>query len=296
MGYKGRSQTDRHRRPRASETAAPGRTLYHLGFAREVTQAAPPGIEVRVEYPLSLQSRRVDLLLLRRRGVRRRDHEASILCQLWPHLGDHTLLDFKGPTRGFRRGELIRLESYGAEYLATRSEAFDQPSLLCLVLVVPKMTPTLAREIAWLGLHSQAVADGYTLLTGSRYTVIVVLLDRVAEREKDLQAFTDRPTLDKDVAHRILTWLTELATMEDIEQLEDVDDLLDKLIAALGPEMILRHLKPEQRLAGLEPAERLAGLEPAERLAGLEPAELMRALRALPRDLQQTIRSGLKGS
>ena len=138
----------------------PGRrTLYHLGFAWMMKHEAPPGFEVHPEFPLSLESRRIDQLI-RRTGDRTHDHEAGILRGLWPHLGRDTLLDFKGPSRGFRAGELARLVSYGYEYISSHGDAYGALSRLTLVLVVPKMTPTLAREIAWLGLRRQRLRGG----------------------------------------------------------------------------------------------------------------------------------------
>ncbi|MCG8425507.1 MAG: hypothetical protein MJE77_47115, partial [Proteobacteria bacterium] len=272
MGFKRKFPTHRRRRKARVEQYEYRRTLYHLGFARTVNEGVPPGVKLEVEYPLSWDSRRIDQRLVRGRG-KKRDHEAGVLRGLWPHLGEQTLLDFKGPTRGFRRGELIRLISYGGEYLASRTGEFDSPSELSLVLVVPRMTPTLSREIEWMDLRMEPLEDGYARLVGSRYTMIVVLLDRVSREEKNLKPFTHAKKLDKDVAHSTLAWILEVAQMEDIGNLEGLDDLLEKLAATLGPELVLRHFAPEERLAGLEPEERLAGLEPEERLAGLEPEE-----------------------
>ena len=313
VGFKKKSPTRRRRRNARVEQYEYRRTLYHLGFARTVNRGAPPGVKLEVEYPLSWDSRRIDQRLVRSRG-KKRDDEAEVLRGLWRHLGEQTLLDFKGPTRGFRRGELIRLISYGGEYLASRTAEFDSPSELSLVLVVPKLTPSLSREIEWMGLGMEPLEDGYARLVGSRYTMIVVFLDRVSEQEKNLEPFTDAKKLDKEVAHRTLAWILEVAQMEDIRNLEGLDDLLDKLVATLGPDLVLRHLaleerlagldpekvldrfSPEERLAGLEPEERLAGLEPEERLAGLEPEQLARALRSLPQEVQETIRRKLNGS
>ena len=117
--------------------------------------------------------------------------------------------------------------------------------------------------------------------------MLVVFLDKVSEEEKNLKPFTEAKKLDKEVAQRTLAWILEVAQMEDIENLEGLDDLLEKLAATLGPELVLRHFAPEQRLAGLEPE---------ERLAGLEPEQLARALRSLPQEVQETIRRKLNGS
>ncbi|MCG8417059.1 MAG: hypothetical protein MJE77_03835 [Proteobacteria bacterium] len=230
-----------------------------------------------MEYRLSLDSRRIDQRLIRE-GGKKRDEQAEILRGLWRHLGAQTLLDFKGPTRGFRRGELIRLISYGWEYLASHTTEFDSRSELSLVLVVPKMNSTLAWEIEWIDLRMEPLDHGYARLVGSGYTMIVVFLDKVSEEEKNLEPFTEAKKLDKEVAQRTLAWILEVAQMEDIENLEGLDDLLEKLAATLGPELVLRHFAPEQRLAGLE------------------PEQLARALRSLPQEVQETIRRKLNGS
>ena len=126
--------------------------------------------------------------------------------------------------------------------------------------------------------------------------MIVVFLDTVSEQEKNLEPFTDAKKLDKEVAHRTLSWILEVAQMEDIRNLEGLDDLLDKLVATLGPDLVLRHLALEERLAGLDPEKVLDRFSPEERLAGLEPEQLARALRSLPQDVQETIRKKLDGS
>jgi hypothetical protein len=88
-------------------------TLWHESFHAVIVERAPPGIDVIGEFVLSRRPRRADLLLLRRKHLARRDHEARILRGLWPRLAETTLVELKSPSRGFRASDLIRLVSYG---------------------------------------------------------------------------------------------------------------------------------------------------------------------------------------
>ncbi len=114
------------------------------------------------------------------------------------------------------------------------------------------------------------------------YTVLVVLLDRVADAERDdyLKLFTAKFEHIRD--HEALAWAqswlkTDRKDMEHLKHLEGYDDLVRDFAKHFGKQA-LEHLTPEERLAGLEPEQRLAGLEPEERLAGLEPEQRLAGL------------------
>ena len=65
--------------------------------------------------------------------------------------------------------------------------------------------------------------------------------------------------------------------MEEFEILERrfIDSLtIEKRLAGIEPEEIVRVLKPEQRLAGLDPEQRLAGLTEAEAVLAMPDAVL----------------------
>lgn len=127
------------------------RDLWHLGFARLIRQRAPPGFVVRAEVPLSDEPQRADLILIRREDGPRRDDQAELLRALWPFLSADTVLEFKSPVRGFRRNDLKRLASYGAQYHVLEDERLLRPSDLTLVLVVPSRNAALDDEIARMG-------------------------------------------------------------------------------------------------------------------------------------------------
>ena len=228
---------------------------------------------------------------------------------LWPLLTDVALLEFKGPTRGLRPRELGKLLSYGWEYWSQQDSSAAKPSQLSLVLAVPKETPTLLRDYDSCGLRPQPLGGGYVRLTGSVYTIVVVLLDQVADAERDdfLRLFTDdRAKVNDPLAWRwAQAWIRKARTMEDLKHLEGFDDLVQEFIDSLGVDELLRRVTPEQRLAGLDPDEllrrvtpeqRLAGLDPEQRLAGLDPEQLTPPLRSLPLDVQKHIRKNLKDS
>src|SRR4051812_7914753 len=161
------------------------RDLWHLGFARLVRQRAPPGFLVRPEVPLSDEPQRADLILIRREDVPRHDEQAQVLRALWPHLGKDTVLEFKSPVRGFRRNDLKRLASYGAQYHVLEDERLLTPSDLTLVLVIPSRNAALDDEIARMRWRLTPLDGGYGRIDGGVYTVFLVITDEVSEKERD---------------------------------------------------------------------------------------------------------------
>ncbi len=256
------------------------RTFWHYPYADLVMCRLPPGWDVVVEKLLSLQPRVVDMLLLRHPGGERRDDEARVMRGLWQHLTSTVLLEFKGPTAGLRRRDLANLLSYGTEYLAQDECPIARLDELSLVLVVPRETPTLLREYEHCKLTPEPLKDGYVRLLGMPYTVLVVLLDRVADAERDdyLRLFTAKFEHIRD--YGALAWAqswlkTDRKDMEHLKHLEGYEELVRDFAKHFGKQAVLDYMTPEERLAGLEPEERLAGLEPEERLAGLEPAQVL---------------------
>ncbi len=259
------------------------RTFWHYPYADLVMSRRPPGWEVVVEKILSLQPRVADMLLLRHPGGERRDEEAGVMRGLWRHLTSTVLLEFKGPTAGLRQRDLANLLSYGAEYLAEDECPIVRLDELSLVLVVPRETPTLWRELDHCSLKPQPLKDGYVRLLGMPYTVLVVLLDQVADAERDdyLRLFTAKFEHIRD--HEALAWAqswlkTDRKDMEHLKHLEGYEDLVRDFAKHFGKQAVLDHMTPEERLAGLEPEQILAGLSPAQVLAGFEPAERLAGL------------------
>jgi hypothetical protein len=130
-----------------NQHAVRGATAWHPPFYDLLTEGAPPTTEVRTEVVLSQQPRRADLLLLRRKDVPPRDDEARVLRGLWPLLGPVTLAELKGPSSGFRPGDLLRLLGYGTQYHELNVQALPGPSGLTLALFTPALTPSLRAAI-----------------------------------------------------------------------------------------------------------------------------------------------------
>ncbi|MCG8425235.1 MAG: hypothetical protein MJE77_45725, partial [Proteobacteria bacterium] len=222
-----RPTAEAHKGPRAQPVL---KTFWHYPYASLVKERKPANWDVVVEKLLSLAPRAVDLLLLRRKGAKRLDYEARVMRGLWPLLTDVALLEFKGPTHGLRPRELGKLLSYGWEYWSQDDTSPVKPSQLSLVLAIPKETPTLLHEYDSCALQPQPLGDGYVRLTGSVYTMVVVLLDQVADAERDdfLRLFThDRARVNDPLALRwAQAWIRKARTMQDLKHLEGFDDLV----------------------------------------------------------------------
>ena len=274
-------------------------SLWHESFYECVSERAPPGFEVLSEFPLSRRPRRVDLLLLRRRGAPRHDDQAKILKGLWSRLPRVTLLELKSPSRGLRRSDLVRLLAYGMQYQELYWREVTHHSELALVLVVPGPSKALTDELASVGCHLRPLSNGYAQLVGFLYTCYVVFTDEVSEAERDdyLRVFSHHAVQTPEAQHWLEHWIVGKETMANAREREGYDEMLGKLLDSLPPERILRRYKPEERLAGLAPEERLAGLAREQQILAL-PDEVLRALsedyiRSLPHDVQQTIRQRL---
>jgi hypothetical protein len=275
-------------------------TLWHESFYACITERAPPGFDIVAEYLLSLRPRRADLLLLRRSGEPHRDQEAHLLRGLWPRLSQVTLIELKSPVRGFRRSEFLRLCGYGLQYHERNLADLPHASALTLVLILPSLNQAFRDELAALRCALQPLGGGYAEVVGFSYSIYVVCTDEVAEAEQDdfLRIYSHR-TLQTEAAREWLEAfiLRKRDAMPDVTEREDYDEMLDKLLASLPPERVLRNFEPEERLAGLAPEQVLAYYKAENMLPGM-PIEVLRALsedylRTLPEPVQQAIRRRL---
>jgi hypothetical protein len=278
---------------------AGGRTVWHVLFAALLRERRAPGFDVHAEVALSTEPQRADLLLLRQRAPTP-PGEGAVLRGLWPRLGSDSLVEFKSPTRPLRRGDLIRLLGYGAQYHA-REVARLERRALSLVLIVPTLSPTLGDELARLGWRLGRGRGGYAPVEGGPYPSWLVRLDEVGASEGDavLEPFV-RATLTQLRGPARAWWVDHLhgpaveGLMQELSELEGYDELVAALLSPqavrnLPPSMqahILALLSPESVAAGLTaeqlaalPAEKLAAL-PAEKLAASLTAEQLAALPA----------------
>ena len=271
--------------------------LWHLGFANLVQQRAPPNIEVHSEVRLSLEPQRADLLLLRRLDEVRQDESARVLRALWFWLARIAIVEFKSPVRSsFRPGDLLRLLGYGVQYHAAHFHDLTSPLDLTLVLVVPKITPTLLEEIRHMGWVLVSLGNGYSRINGAEYTLLVAATDEVAVAENDafLSIFSHHPVNNPEAAWWLRSWMKETNVKQNIEDIPGYDEICGTLTELMPVEKIMAKFTPEQRLAGLAPEQRLAGLPPEQALLAV-PVEVLRSLpadylRSLPPAIDQEIR------
>ena len=257
------------------------RTAWHVVFAALLKERAPPDVEVRAEVPLGSEPQRADLLLLRRAGGPR--GSGSVLAGLWPLFDLDALVEFKSTTRGFRRGDLVRLLGYGAQWHVAQLERLEARGSLTLVLVLAGLGAALEADLERLGWTLVPLADGYARVEGGPYPVYVVDIDAVAAAEHDdlLGAFGHHTIHTIQANHWWQEHLVMPTNPTDMSKLEGFDDMLRKFVASLPPEQIAECLTPEQRLAGLTLKQRLVGLTEAEIAATVDalPPELLVALR-----------------
>ena len=274
-----------------SQRAPPGKLTYdlwHLSFVNLVQQRAPPNFEVQSEVRLSLEPQRVDILLLRRRRVARRDAAAQVLRTLWHRLARITIVEFKSPVRSsYRPGDLVRLWSYGGQYHAAHMRDLRTRADLTLLLVVPSITRTLRKEIARMGWTLVPLGGGYSRIDGAVYTLFVAATDEVAIAEKGdfLGIFSHHPVTNPAVTWWFRSWTKETMVKQNIKDIPGYDEMREKLFDWLSPEERLAGLAPEQRLAGLAHEQVVLAL-PLEILRELSPSYL----RSLPPEVEQEVR------
>ena len=265
--------------------------LWHESFYACVAERAPPGFDILTEVSLSRQPRRVDLLVLRRKHEPDRDDEAGILRGLWRHMRDVTLVEFKSPTRGLRRSDLLRLFGYGLQYHEQNMDRCGHRSKLGLALVIPGPSRALAGDLAAMDCRLQFMGNGYARVHGFVYDTIIVFTNEVSQSEQDdfLRIFSQHPVQTVQARHWLEQWLTEKSTMPSASKQAGHDEILAKLI---------RSMPLEERLAGLRAEERLAGLDLADMFLAL-PVEMLRGfsdeyIATLPANARQTIRKRLR--
>jgi len=250
-------------------------------------ERAPPGFQIKSEHRLTLEPQRADLLILRSGDAR--VNEARTLKRLWSWLGEQTIGEFKSISHSFRFGDLARLMGYAWQYRAQHGERL-RPDELTLLLVVPDVSPSLRDEIAENGWKMEPLDGGYHRVDTGVYWLYVVVIDDVAEAERDalLSLFGHHPRADAEARRWFGQFvMSDEETRKKMQEMEDYDALVKRFLAELPPEVRLAGLAPEVRLAGLAPELRLAGLAPEQRVADLSVEERLlvmpdEALRLLP--------------
>lgn len=228
--------------------------LWHLAFANLIEQRAPPNFEVQSEVRLSIEPQRADLLLLRRLGTERRDHDARVLLDIWPRLSKVTVAEFKSPSKSsFRHGDLVRLWSYGSVYQTAHITEVPLRSDLTLLLVIPSLIPTLLEEIAAMGWELCDLGRGYRRIDGAVYDLYVAVTDEVAEAERDefLRIFSHKPVTDPAISRWFRHWIAERNMTQNVKDIPGFEEMWQKLLDDLTPEQRLRGLSLTQQLLAL---------------------------------------------
>jgi hypothetical protein len=262
------------------------RTPWHVYFAVFMKQIAPPGIEVTFEVTLTTEPQRGDLLLLHREDVPRRDNDARAFLGLWPLLRTDTLVEFKSLAWPLKKGDLARLQGYGAQYFAAQ---IDRPlglRDLALVLILPTRTPTLVDELARMSWTAISLGNGYDRIEGAGYALYVAIMTEITEAEKDglLGLFSGRKWTRTQI-----TWWWQHRTGSmgemNMQDMPGTDEIIQQMLDSLPPEVRLAGLAPEERLADLAPEQQVLALSDVV-LRGLSKEYLS----SLPAEVQEAIR------
>lgn len=280
--------------PRRSRTSAAHRsthrrrrTAWHLPFATLLREVAPRGFEVQVEVWLSLEPQRADVLILRR-GTGSTQQGAFLFRRLWPLLGQVTVLEYKSPVRSsFRRGDLVRLVSYGASYHSRHAKNLVNCDELTLVLVVASVTPTLRSEIKRMGWTLEQLEGGYARIRGVMYPCYIVAIDDVCQEERSevLRAFSRHPVTDLQVQSWLSVWTKEL-NVQRIRRPTRAE------IHAMREELVER-LQTDLRAIGIAPPELIQRIPPKLLVPNL-PLDMLRAIspeyiKTLPERVQRKV-------
>jgi hypothetical protein len=262
------------------------RTAWHVYFAVFMKQIAPPGIEVTFEVSLTTEPQRGDLLLLHREDAPRRDGDAQAFLGLWPLLRTDTLVEFKSLAWPLKKGDLARLQGYGAQYFAAQIERPLALRDLALVLILPTRTPTLVDELARMGWTAAALGNGYDRIEGAGYSLYLAIMAEITEAEKDglLGLFSGRKWTLTQIRW---WWQHRTGSIEgtNMQDMPGTDEIIQEMLDSLPPEQRLAGLAPEQRLAGLAPEQQVLALSDVV-LRGLSPEYLG----SLPADVREAIR------
>jgi hypothetical protein len=267
------------------------RTAWHPPFTGLLQTFGPRWTVVSGEMQLTIEPLRADdVITLRADTPRDLNDLGTVLCGMWIYVIVVALLEFKSISRPFRRGDLSRLIAYGHIWYFTHQEhnALTLPDKTCrratpgdltLILVVPTITPTLEEEVALLGYTMNVSPDGYTLVTGASFRLLVVDLSVAASAEQnDLMAwFAGRQKLLSVESKRWIWQHSNRGT--DLNQatpdLEGFDEWLAHYVASTPMKQLLPFLPVEELLQSVPANQRLKGISVEERLLSL-PDDMLR--------------------
>jgi hypothetical protein len=220
-----------------------------------------------------------------------------LLASVLANLADHTLVHFKGPSDELERDDARMLLAYALQYLVVAE--IDDPALVALRVVAPRLTPRFVKSLASLGCQLTSTVPGIHEGRLGVFPVRVVETIPVSARVGEHLLYTVTPQMltnpDGFPAFDAEELLVFWALREHVEQIrhpypprrtmkdedkvvESFDQAMARLLERMSPEQRLAGLAPEQVLRAYAPEQRLAGLAPEQRLAGLADAQAVLAL------------------
>ena len=238
----------------------------------------------------------MDILLIRREDGQLREASRRELSALLPLLNRHTLIEFKAPTDSARPGDAAQLFGYSFVWHGqqdVRIPAWD----VSLMLLAPSLNEALRDELQCLICQTSELEPGIHRVTGLPFTTWVVETDVMAERGQPVLSLVSRVFLSdhrriisqlRNSGHvMLLAYALQLIhyfrTLGEDFAMQHTDTqylgpLEDELLSA-----VLQAAPVEKRLAGLSPEEVLRRCTPEELAAGLTDEQAARLRELLER-------------
>lgn len=220
------------------------RIIWHIGFGWRLRRQGPRDFDIFEEFVLAEEPLRIDFLLLRKHPGASVD-DAQTLQKLWPLLPTFTVVEYKGPRRALRSGDLDKLWAYVHLYVSDPKNEVVRRDDICAVLAVPHRTPTLNDAIQDANLTWENLGEGYFRVHGGQFVLYVVELDVAGRGESDGIIYglaTGKATTleaDRFFAELIGTKEAQMA----IENMEGYEEIRREIIG---------RFRPEDRLIGLD--------------------------------------------
>ncbi|MFM7205028.1 MAG: hypothetical protein ACKO6N_30000 [Myxococcota bacterium] len=285
-----------------------GPTPYHAAFYQLLRRLLPPNFEVQAEYPLYREPQRIDMLVVRR-GLKEEVGAEQELPSLVSHLGEVTLLEFKGPTDVVSGEDISRLLGYGCQYGVMEGRG---PEDLTLGLIGSSFGERVLKRVSGHGGRLEWVSQGvweghlggsvlfgletgelweageherlwYLLspgfvreperakeLTEMQRLVYIMMVDRLLSLSKEERmALTNYEALKTEVEEIMARYMRGLPLEKRLEGLP-----AEEVLKAYRPEEVLKAYRPEERLAGMKVDDVLKAFKPEELVAALTPEAL----------------------
>lgn len=285
--------------PRHRSRPLQARTIWHPLFVRTLQRALPRRyFIIEPEHPLSQEPLRADIVVVRRRRAPL-SFRPAVLTDVVALLGEHTLIELKGPTDRLDWTDLCKLSVYSGLYRIERR----LPLLRSLrrIMVAPLLSRSFRDEVRRRRGALSALGPGTWEVEGLEHVTYVIETERASDQ---MIHFFSRPFLREPAAavaamseaERVLVGElfgeiqqfrqdphVELRYPDFEEAAMSMQKLVDRILE-IAPELRFKGMTPEDRMRGLASEDRLRGLAPEERLRGLAPEDFVKGLSPEARD------------